>query len=102
MVGPAGIECEHSIKVKHPKTGKMMIPNNHWCKSSNGVVACRGGGYAENFEIGSQDDYSSSKLLPPPLTTITNGKTDNLLINSSMINDDWETVIIDELMLQLN
>lgn len=94
MIGPASRECNHSIKVKHPKTGEEIITNNHWCKSSQGISVCRGAGYLGDFNIGSQDDYALGRILPPPVTTLINGVTSSVVVTDSMISDEWDLISV--------
>ena len=92
MVGPAGIICDHSII--NPKTGRAK--NNHWLKSTCGVLVTRGAEYTYDYKVGQQAQYESGELTTPQLMTVKGGNLIRANVTDDMIQGDWVVVTHEE------
>lgn len=94
MVGPSGVECIHSIKKIDKSTGKVSIPNNHWCVSSDGVYVARGAEYTIDFDV------ESGEI--PRLITIGKNGVEELTVTKNITESEFSVADISDVIIAMS
>ena len=95
MCGPSGVECEYSVY--SDIEGQKRANNNHWLRSSSGVMAARGAEYNSDYEVLSLSSYRNGAITPH-LMTISSGVPVKLIVTQQMIEDNWELIDFSEVL----